>query len=64
MKIDGDGGFRSECTAVGHEVKVFSSCHLLLLVVLFKKPFRNFYNFFFLFDINFFGNQKCFQFNG
>ena len=46
MKIDGDGGFRSECTAVGHEVKVFSSCHLLLLVVLFKKPFRNFYNFF------------------
>ena len=47
MKIDGDGGFRRECTAVGHEVKVFLSCHLLLHVVLFKKPFRNFYNFFF-----------------
>ena len=63
MKIDGDGGFRRACTAVGHEVKVFLSCHLLLHVVLFRKPFRNFYNFF-LFDINFFGNQKCFQLNG
>ena len=46
MKTGGDGGTRRECTAVGHDEKVFLSCHLLLHVVLFMKPFRNFFNFF------------------
>ena len=46
MKIDGDGGFRRECTAVGHEVKVFLSCHLLLHVVLLRNLLEIFIIFF------------------